>query len=209
MTMIAKSLKLPPEKRSEFWSLTDRDYLFLDLTLLLNMKHAEIYRMVSSGVMTEVQLSRKASAVTTSGDGVEYLAARRLQLESYYFPNDGVEGCENTEKPMSIEESIADMLPDAVTNLRAILRDKNDENYGDVLRLFLAKLIKDLETKNIAQPPMRYLPETPCLPCRYKIFCENETADECLICRYRDLANKQGVIYDYKNQLDKSLVVSK
>jgi hypothetical protein len=65
-----------------------------------------------------------------------------------------------------------------------------------------------MDTKNAASPPLRYLPETS-NNCRYKIFCENECEDECTICKYRDFANKQGVFYDYKNQLDKSLAESK
>jgi hypothetical protein len=209
--MATKSLKLPTEHRDVMWSLTDRDYLFLDLVLILNKKHAELYRMVSNGVMSDAQLSRKASAITTSADGVEYLEARKKQLEEYYWgvEDDGGDG--QPKKVLSIEESITEMLPDAVVNLRAILRDKNDENYGDVLRVFLTKLIKDMDTKNQANPPTRYLPQIPCGDasssniCRYKAFCEKECEDECLICRYRQYGIEHGLNYDYKNQLDKTI----
>jgi hypothetical protein len=166
--------------------------------------------MVSSGALTDAQLQKKASAIETSADGVEYLAARKKQLEDYYFePNDIVKDGQIGEfKPKSNEDILAELIPDVVNGLKDIARNKSDENYGDLVRIVLNKLLKDMDTKNAAQPPQRYLPETS-NNCRYRIFCEKECEDECLICKYRDFANKQGIFYDYKNQLDKRLVDSK
>jgi hypothetical protein len=203
---MTKSLKLPIERRDPMWSLTERDYMFLDLTILFNKRHADLYRMVSSGTMTDAILARKASAITTSNDGIEYLEARRKQLEGYFWPNDGVEGCENKEKKQqSNEEMLAELIPEVVKDLRGIARDKNDENYADLVKVVLAKLIKDMDTKNAASPPLRYLPEIPCQNCRYKLFCESECDDMCKICLFKKYGIEHGLNYDYKNQLDKTI----
>jgi hypothetical protein len=119
-----------------------------------------------------------------------------------------VEGEVTKNKQQSTEDVLAELIPDIVRDLKDIARNKNDENYPDLVKTVLTKLVKDMDTKNAASPPLRYLPETS-NNCRYKIFCENECEDECTICKYRDFANKQGVFYDYKNQLDKSLAESK
>jgi len=163
--------------------------------------------MVSSGTLTDAQLQKKASAIETSADGVEYLAARKKQLEDYYFPpNDIVKDGQIGEfKPKSNEDILAELIPDVVNGLKDIARNKGDENYGDLVRIVLNRLLKDMDTKNAAQPPQRYLPETCNSPCRYKAFCENECEDVCLICKYRKYGIEHGLNYDYKNQLEKPI----
>lgn len=204
---MTKSLKLPPEKRDEIWSLTSKEYMFLDLTLMLNLRNSDIYRMVYGGQLTDAQYSTRSSAVVTSNDAKEYIAIRRKQLEDYYFPpNDGTESSQIAEsKAKSNEEMLAELIPDVVRGLKDIARDKNDENYGDLVKAVLSKLMKDMDTKNAANPPMRYLPEIPCAQCRYKLFCENETTDECEWCKYKKYGVEHGLTYDYKNQLEKNL----
>ena len=200
---MAKSLKLPAEKRNSVWSLTTREYLFLDLSMILNMKHAEVYRLVYGTNLTDAQLANKASALITSADAVEYLAIRRKQLEEHFWGEESVEGEVTKKKQQSTEDVLAELIPDIVRDLKDIARNKNDENYPDLVKTVLSKLMKDLDTKNAASPPLRYLPEIPCQGCRYKIFCENECDDECKICRFKKYGIEHGLNYDYKNQLEK------
>jgi hypothetical protein len=114
-----------------------------------------------------------------------------------------VEGEVSKKKQQSTEDVLAELIPDIVRDLKDIARNKNDENYPDLVKTVLTKLVKDMDTKNAASPPLRYLPEIPCQNCRYKIFCENECDDECKICKFKKYGIEHGLNYDYKNQLEK------
>lgn len=57
------------------------------------------------------------------------------------------------------------------------------------------------------EPPRRYLPEICSRSCRYRLFCEGNMVngnivDECVYCKYKTYANKNGVVYDNTDMLD-------
>jgi hypothetical protein len=56
------------------------------------------------------------------------------------------------------------------------MQNRNDPNFGDTMKLFLAKNLKDIQMNSLSEPPRRYLPQS-CDSCRYKIFVEENCSD--------------------------------
>jgi hypothetical protein len=94
-------------------------------------------------------------------------------------------------------EMLADDLIDQIFALRA--------GGEEVDRETIMKMVdrigwwRDEEVR--VEQPRRYLPET-CSNCRYKVHCEQECVDICQYCKYKKLANEQGVYYPTEKQLE-------
>ena len=56
--------------------------------------------------------------------------------------------------------------------------------------------------EEVVEQPRRYLPVQCLRECRYRLFCEENTTDECQFCRYKQYGEENGVHYDPENQLD-------
>lgn len=197
---MAKTLKMPSINTSVVKDLSLRHKLFIDMYLVLNTSLSECYKMAFlSNESTSVR-DRKGRDILRSGDGAAYVALRRKELESHYFGDD-----ESNKKPRAetVAEAMSDLTPNFIEKIYSAATNPTDPNYDDTYKMFLQKSIKDLQTDRLAKPPLRYLAST-CNECRYKLFVESDGVfDECSVCKYKEYANKNGVIYSYKNQLNK------
>lgn len=195
--MIIKDFHLPTAVSNPIWSLTDKQKFFLDMTLVHKVPHSELYRMVVDvDNLTYAQCRSRAAALVTSMDGVDYLKARGIQLTNYFYPHAG----SDKNKKIGADGFSEGFQQKAIAELERIAGNPSDPNFFDAIKVVMAKLSKDLLERGSMLPPQRYLPEM-CSTCRYKVFCEKETEDECTRCKYRDFANDNDVFYDYKNQL--------
>lgn len=196
-----RSLKIPAGINERHWNLSERERFFLDLTIMTDQLPSELYQMVFVSGETQVQRSRKATAILNSTDGREYTELRSKQLVKWYGGDEAQEDKGGKAKPKTIEEAFADLAPTFIKELYTIMENRNDAAFADTMKLFLAKSLKDIQTDKMSDPPRRYLPEI-CYNCRYKAFCESQCDDECEVCRYKKYANENGVVYDHKNQLE-------
>lgn len=193
-----RSLKLPSTPTDS--KIESRDKFFLDMVIMTNELPGELYRMVYISQETQVSASRKAGALINSIEGKVYIEKRKKQLEEHYFPEDIAQVTGVKVKPKTIEEAISDLTPVFIDEFSAIMKNRNDPNFADTMKVFLAKSLKDIQMDKTASPPMRYLPES-CRTCRYKLFVEENTEDACKRCKYRDFGESNGLHFDYKNQL--------
>ena len=180
--------------------MASRDMFLLDWMIMTNELPGELYRMCFVSQETQMSATRKAAAISNSIEGKAYIEKRTKQLESWYF-NESSDGAVVKAKPKSIGEAFSDLTPTFIDELYNIMQDRKNENFGDTIKVFLAKTLKDAQMGQDAVPPLRYLPES-CLPCRYKLFVEKESNDECEICRYKQYGEKHGLHYDHKTQLN-------
>lgn len=194
-----RSLKLPSTPTEP--KIESRDKFFLDMVIMTNERPGELYRMVYISQETQVSASRKAGALINSIEGKAYIEKRKKQLEEHYFPEDVAKVTGVKFKPKTIEEAIVDLTPVFIDEFSAIMKNRNDPNFADTMKVFLAKSLKDIQMDKTASPPMRYLPESVCGGCRYKLFVEKECEDECTRCKYREFGEANGLHYDHKTQL--------
>lgn len=196
-----KSLKIPSTPTGI--NLESREKLFLDLVIMTNEIPGELYRMVFITNETQVSATRKAGMLMNSLEGKAYLEKRKMALEQWYFPDEieGAVGKATKIKPKTIEDAIADLTPVFIDEFTNIMKNRNDPNFGDTMKVFLAKSLKDIQMDKTASPPMRYLPES-CSTCRYKLFIEKNTEDECKRCKYRKFGRENGLDFDHKTQLE-------
>jgi len=195
-----RSLKLPSTPSDS--RLDTRQMFFLDLTLISNELPGELYRMTFITNETQVSASRKAGALINSMEAKAYLEQRKKQLEEHYYPEDSEKVAGKKVKPKTIEDAIADLTPVFIDEFSAIMKNRNDPNFADTMKVFLAKSLKDIQMDKTASPPLRYLPEAICGTCRYKVFVENECDDECTRCKYKEFGESHGLFYNHKTQLN-------
>lgn len=193
-----RSLKLPSTPTEP--KIESRDKFFLDMVIMTNELPGELYRMVYISQETQVSASRKAGALIKSIEGKAYIEKRKKQLEEHYFPEDVAKVTGVKFKPKTIEEAIVDLTPVFIDEFSAIMKNRNDPNFADTMKVFLAKSLKDIQMDKTASPPMRYLPES-CSTCRYKLFVENSAEDECGRCKFKSFGVANGLNYDHKTQL--------
>lgn len=199
-TKINRTFKLPAQPAKKIWSLSAKEMLFLDMTMFLSLPHGDLYRMTVKSDITDAQCRTRASALMTSFDGKDYLEVRTSQLQEHYWP----EAERPKEKKRGKDGFSEDFVPTVIRKLETIVNNPDDPNYFDGIKVALTKVMKDMETGEMAEPPKRYLPEV-CGNCRYKNFVEQECIDECKICKYKAYANDNGVAYTFQDQLDRSL----
>lgn len=213
------SLKLPPAPKNPHWALTERQMHFLDLTILFNTRLDELYKMAFLSSESPTRIMKLALSITQSSDGREYVGQRETQLKRHFAAlTPAVAGYSavtdldvvmpgksaKEDDGRDIEEILAEMMPNAIKDMKRILNDRSDPNYNDTLKIFITKLVKEASMEKAAMAPMRYLPEV-CNNCRYKLFVEENIEDECIHCKYKAFGLKNGLRYDHKTQLDMSL----
>lgn len=197
---MSKTIKMPPISTSEAKDLSLRHKLFIDMYLVLNTSLSECYKMAFLSNESVSVRERKAKDILRSEDGASYVDFRRKELDSHYFGDD-----DSKKKPRAetVAEAMSDLTPNFIDKIYSAATNPTDPNYDDTYKMFLQKSIKDLQTDRLAKPPLRYLAAT-CNECRYKLFVESDGIfDECSVCKYKEYANKNGVIFSYKNQLNK------
>jgi len=193
-----KPLVLPTPPANTLWTLTKRDKMFLDLTLLYSIPNVECYQMIFGEKFTKTKARQLSSAVYTSMDGADYLSKRRKQIEDYFWPEKEEEG----DVPKNSDGFSKNFVPDVIKKMETIIKNPNDPNYFDAMKIALQKVLKDMDVNKSVEGPKRYLPVVPCEKCRYRLFIEKEVEDECEICKYKAYGEKHGLHYDYKTQLD-------
>lgn len=183
--------------------LTDTDLLVCDIYMLTEMEFWQAYRLVygkttirngkvvdQSGTYTKAQ----ANLLLEHEDIQSYLKSRYAQLTA---PNTAAqEDLEDFEKngfSPALVNKVMKKLEEAIDN------GPQSPIYLDALKVVANKIFKDMELRNLAEPPVRYLAET-CSECRYRKFVEEDCDDDCTKCRYRDYALGEGVEYDGKEQ---------
>ena len=197
-TKVNKTFKVPAQPQKKIWSLSPKEMLFLDFTIFFSINHWELYKMVVKSDITDAQCRLRASALMTSFDGKDYIETRITQMSEFYWP----EKEEVKDRKRGKDGFSEDFVPNVIKKLETIVNNPEDPNYFEGIKVALNKVLKDMQSENLSEPPQRYLPEN-CDACRYKVFCEQQCEDECTICKYRKYANENGVIYDYKDQLEK------
>ena len=201
-----KSLKLPAPIDATTIRMASDEMFFLDLTIMTNELPGELYRRVFITNETQVSAQRKAAALMSSVEGKTYIEKRRRQLEEWYFPEQSEqrEGITRKAKTKTIEEALNDLQPTFIEELYATMQNRNDPNFGDTMKVFLAKSLKDIQMDKTAVPPLRYLPEFCPSSCRYRLFVEQNCEDECARCKYKSFGEENGLHLDYKTQLKAS-----
>ena len=214
-----RSLLLPPPRIEPHWALTQRHTTFLDMTIMLPIQHWEAYKMVFFGAETPIALQKKASAVTLSADGREYVRARTAQLSEHFFggeqklmkfgtspaildygKTEQVVEVKDTAPEKTVDEILADLIPKAARDLRDIMKNPSDPNYNKAFETVMAKMIKDLSAEKGARPPERYLPET-CSQCAYNQWINENCEILCHRCKYKKFGDSKGVSFDLKNMM--------
>jgi hypothetical protein len=173
-----RSLKLPSPPNMNGVRMHSDEMFFLDLTIMTNELPGELYRRVFLSNETQLSATRKATALMSSIPGKAYIERRKKQLEAYYYPEqaEAAEAISKQAKGKTIEDAIADLQPTFIEELYATMQNRNDPNFGDTMKLFLAKNLKDIQMNSLSEPPRRYLPQS-CDSCRYKIFVEENCSD--------------------------------
>lgn len=199
-----KDFLLPPPVDNPIWSLTEKEKLFLDMTIVHKVVAWRLYRMsVADPNITDIQCKKRVQELLTSIDAEDYINTRRLQLSKHFFPED----FRDKRKPIKIgADGFSEGFEQKVIReLETILDNPSSPVFFDALKVAFQKVSSSMDSKSAPEPPKRYLPVVPCGECRYKLFIEKEVIDECKVCRYRQFANDNGIFYDHKNQLDRSL----
>lgn len=172
-----KSLKLPSPPNMKGVNITSEEMFFLDLTIMTDEIPASLYRRVFISTETPYTAARKASAIISSAEGRVYLERRQAQLQAWYYPEEGAVGSADSVKNKTIEDAINELQPTFIEELYRTMQNRNDPNFGDTMKLFLAKNLKDIQVDKTAEAPRRYLPES-CNQCRYKIFVEQNCEED-------------------------------
>lgn len=171
--------------------------LFLDMTLMKFANDRDCFKMTYNGVkdFSDTQMGNRASAVKNSADGIEYLTARKQQLQGYYFSSEE----EDLDKKFEFDSGFRNKV---MQKLSEAIDDSGSPLHNDAVKTAWTKIAKDFQSEDeIIDPPLRVLAES-CRSCRYKLFVENNTVDECVRCKYRKFSNSEGIFYDHKDMLE-------
>lgn len=193
-----KIFKLPPAPSNKMWALTEREKVFLDLTLFLTIPYAEIYRMAINKDITETAAKTKASALATSMDGKDYIDVRSKQLEEFFYPSDQAEN----EDGKTTETKLRTLEGKVVRMLEGMLDDPTNEAHFDAIKLVMQKVSKDLESGDGEEPPKRYLPVR-CGECAYKNWIHSNCEIKCHQCKYREFGIKNGLQLEFEEMFNK------
>jgi hypothetical protein len=186
-------IKFPPRPSKPIWTLGEKEKMFLDMTLFDFDEAWKIFQLVFMPNATAYKCKTECNNLLGSMDAKDYLTERVRQVDEIFFPKQGDDTAEKI--PDNINEII---LNQAWKRVKAG-GFKDSEEW----KVFLTKVVKDMNTDSVMEPPRRYLAET-CSACRYKVFCEGEVEDECPLCKYKEYALEHGCEeYDHKTQLNK------
>lgn len=186
---------LPKRKKAGDSGLTSAEMDMLDMFLLVSsMKMQDIWKLVTNDKRSEALIRATSKAFLTSYDSQIYLTERKAQLDAYFKPNDNDD----------ILGKDIDEIPKDSTNLllkRAWAEFEKDGFDSKAAELLLKQAMKNMDIDQEVTPPLRILAEA-CHSCRYKAACETHLYDGCKYCKYKSYANKNGVKYTHKDQLD-------
>ena len=193
--MAIRNFKLPPAIKKKMWSLTDKECLFLDMTLVFPLSYADLYKMVLGKDITDAQCRTRSSAVVTSADGKEYLEMRIHQLSEFFFP-----------EKKNIKQRGADGFSEGFANdvIEILEREALDPNSAirvEALKMAITKIQKDLAATSSADPPKRYLPVT-CSECAYNQWINANCEILCGRCKNRNFAIANGLELSYQEMLE-------
>lgn len=186
---------LPKRNKAPDSGLTEAQMNMLDMFILLPfMKFHDIWIMITDEKRSLTAAKNASKAFLTCYDSQIYLTERKAQLDAYFKPNDS-----DDILGKDIEE-----IPKDSTNLllkRAWAEFEKDGFDSKAAELLLKQAMKNMDIDQEVTPPLRILAEA-CHSCRYKAACETHLYDGCKYCKYKAYANKNGVNYTHKDQLD-------
>lgn len=195
-TLYGYSYPKPKNKSTD--TLSPQEKLMLDMFIFMpNTKFHEIYKMVyPTAKGTPAKIRDDANQILISYAAEAYLKERKAEIDSHI----GLTAPDGSEI-FDIE------LKDIPDNAEEILMKKAWKEIEDkgldskAAEWWFKDLLKDKDASLDVAPPLRILAES-CHSCRYKAMAETELYDGCKFCKYKKYANKNGVTYTYKNQLD-------
>ena len=76
-------------------------------------------------------------------EGKAYLGkAQERLLEEWYFAEQIEQETGKKAKPKTIEQAIADLTPVFIDEFSAIMKNRNDPNFADTMKVFFSKVVK-------------------------------------------------------------------
>lgn len=188
---------LPKRKKAGDSGLTSAEMDMLDMFLLVSsMKMQDIWKLVTNDKRSEALIRATSKAFLTSYDSQIYLTERKAQLDAYFKPTKKNAESSIGKEDDTIENRYQRILDEA---FREFEKSGFDAKSSEFLLKDAAKKL-EMVTTSVA-PPLRILAEA-CHSCRYKAACETHLYDGCKYCKYKSYANKNGVGYTHKDQLD-------
>lgn len=128
----------------------------------------------------------------------EYLVAYETTLENFLNPAKGL-------KPFAPELSLEERKAKAkekLTEFSMSLIQNIDQAKDPEMVMKLADKTGLLEIDEKApEEPRRYLPVS-CGQCAYRQFCEENTEDMCIFCKYHHECEQHGIHFDKEEMLD-------
>ena len=197
--MVTKDFNLPIAPKKNMWSLSEKECLFLDLTIFFSTPIFELYKMVVGKDLTDAQCRVRASAILTSLDGKDYLSSRRLQLQSHFYPD--LAGTEIKKGADGFSQGFNERV---IEEIEKAVNNPSSTVHFDAIKLAFSKIQKEIEQSEIVEPPKRYLPIS-CRDCAYKEWIETNCEVLCFKCRYRKYATDHGITYKFTEMIDHSL----
>lgn len=150
-------------------------------------------------------LSSKAQAAIDSyvrqffarKESIDYIKAYEETLDAFLHPKAAPDA---EKKPMSERKaaSKAKLMEFAMTMIDNIEQAQDPE--------FVLKMADKLSLldggEEKPEKPRRYLPVSCMQECRYRLFCEENTVDECQYCKYKRFSEENGLVLTPQTQLD-------
>lgn len=196
-----RPFRLPEATTKKMWGLTQKEQLFLDMTMIFSFQHFELYRMVLAKDITDVAARAKASALVTSSDGRDYISIRTQQLMDFFYPKldtDKKDTPEEVEDPGTVYKRLEGKV---LNKLDTMLNDPNNEAHFDAIKLVMQKLSKDMDSDEQFEPPRRYLPVT-CSECAYKQWIDTNAEVLCLKCKFREYGIANGLNLEFQKMFN-------
>ena len=128
----------------------------------------------------------------------EYLVAYETTLENFLNP---AKGLKPFAPELSLEERKAkakEKLPEFSMSLIQNIDQAKDPEM--VMKLADKTGLLEIDEK-APEEPRRYLPVS-CGQCAYRQFCEENTEDMCIFCKYHHECEQHGIHFDKEEMLD-------
>lgn len=179
------NFKLPTRPHRAEWLLSEDEKMMYDLSIFFDMTEGEIFNLVKSrGKYTKQVAQSYANQVFNNINAKTYIELRKAQLEALWFGTVNGE-----EQQTSLDERVERAFSSIKESLINKAQNANDENWMEIVKLFMKEFKKDEETK--IELPRRYLAES-CQTCKYKVFIDNKCDIPCNQCQYYQYAKDKG-----------------
>ena len=129
-------------------------------------------------------------------ESIDYMKAYSDTLDAFLHPKAVTE----EKRPIAERKaaSKAKLMEFAMTMIDNIEQAKDPE--------FVLKMADKLSLldggEEKPEKPRRYLPVMCLQECRYRLFCEENTVDECQYCKYKRFSEENGLVLTPETQLD-------